>query len=609
MNRVKRFAALGGICALAACSNGGSILVPPAAQNAVPAAAHGSGNATATANVTIIWPKKPNSSRRRAAFTSPSTVSIVVQTAGSNGSTVTGVANDTGKTASSTVSIQAPVGSDTFFVTLYDRPQRANETVPVGNELGEATVTRKILAGQTNTVPFTANGLVSLVSIALASPSPLASIDGKAGSQTVTLIGDAAHTFVLTPLDADGNAIVAPGKVPSFSLVTGGRTGSLLSIAHVAKKPNDFTIKAVAPRSNNSFTPISGAIALVATATDALGPHTTDIATTLINEVFVGYQGGRKPRIGVYDGDGNSIVLSPGAFKGVTTPIGLAYDPDDHEIIVADASNKVLAFNTDGSAVQDFSSPGLSGITAIAYYNDASGREGTIGLRANKRRILVADAQDGFDELDPKGDLLVRAGGLSTASGTSFVPTSIAGVVDDLGPSTSGAIVAVGDAVANSIDSYDMQNPNPTHTGVPLKLPYFSDALEGGYAPVGIATAIVGYESETSCNSGGSNVPNLLTPETFIIASTGTVGSIDFLQGLCYYGVYAPSYQPSPYGKNLTGLAIDNVHGGFYAIDTGGNGVDDYIVEPFPPKLSASETFYTPILSGLLNPSSIAVAF
>ncbi|HKU67503.1 MAG TPA: hypothetical protein VJP85_07000 [Candidatus Baltobacteraceae bacterium] len=568
----------------------------------------------AIALVKIVWPKKAISTKRHPAFVSPSTMSVVVETAGSDGSTSTTIANNTGTTASTTLNIQAPVGNDTFVVSLYDQPQTAGETSAVGNELGQATVTQNIVSGQANTVNFTVDGIVSLVAVALASPGPLASVSGAPGSQTIQLIGDMPQTLTLTPLDADGNAIVAPGNAPAFSLAGSPATGKRLSVAPSASSANQFVVSPVAPAvtgrdAQSVFTPITS-LELVATATDDLGPHTTNIAVTPVSEVFVGYSNGTGSKIAAYDGMGNPIALPAGAFTGVTNPVGLAYDPDDHWVLVADASDKVLAFDTSGSAISGFSVPTyLKGFTAIAYYNDAVGRVATHGLTSNPRRVLVADSTDGFDELSMTGSVIVR-GSVRDASGNPITPTAVGGVIDDGGPSTSGAVVIVGNPKTNSVDSYDMVNPNPNFNGLPLAPPtYYSTTTPNGETPLGFA--IAGFFENPWCPA--------TSPSVGVLVATGSFDNVDVYTGQCQTGVYSGftgggSDNSKPLGANVSAMAIDYVNGGFYGVENGQNAIVDFSLTGLAPSNSVpaavtAGSFTTPASSGLSSPTSIAVAF
>lgn len=592
MTFCKQVLALGLVAAIAACSGATPTIVPSAANGAsAPGLAHSVDPTTAVASITIQWPKNSNK------------LGVVIEATGTNDKSTITIVNRVGASGSTTVKAQTPVGNDTFVISLYDQPQKSGEKQGAGNQLGQAVIARTIVANKTNVVKCTIDGTIGLIGIAVASPSPLASVIGKPGAQNLQLVGDEPTTVTLTPLDADGNAVLSSTGRLQYRLQSSGGTGPVLRVNASTKQRDSFSVTPVAPI---GLFQAEQQLALVATITDALGPHTANFVVSLLNEVFVGYTGGQEPRIAAYGGNGKLLNLPSGAFSGVTQPEGLAYDRDDHWLFVADASGKVLAFDPQGGAVSQFKAPTISGMTAIAYYNDKFGRIATKGLKTNPRRVLVADSQDGFDELAMSGARIVSAGSTATASGTAYTPTAIAGAVDDVGPSKSGAIVIVADPVGKSIDAYDMNDPNPSHTGTPLQLP---DANTLYQDKVPVAIAAVPIEEEAGDVSGGC--PAGTSPVNLVLVTTGTVGQLNYFAVDCGNGVYAVNATPPSLGKNLTGIAYDMVNGGYYAVDTTDNAVVDYIAGIFGtfPTINGTGSFDTPITTGMLTPTSIAVAF
>jgi hypothetical protein len=93
--------------------------------------------------------------------------------------------------------VNAPVGSDTFAVVLYDG---AGGT---GNALSTGTATQTIVADQANNVNLTFNGVVASLAVALGA-------SGTAGTA-------ATIALTVTALDADGNTIVGPGNYVNAS--------------------------------------------------------------------------------------------------------------------------------------------------------------------------------------------------------------------------------------------------------------------------------------------------------------------------------------------------------------------------------------------------------
>ncbi len=102
----------------------------------------------------------------------------------------------------SVFTIDAPVGTDTFAVTLLDASALA---------LSEATLTATIVSAQANVLRFVANGVVASLAIALSGsePSP-----GTAANRRVDL----------PPLDADGYTII--GTLPPIAVTDSDPSGA-----------------------------------------------------------------------------------------------------------------------------------------------------------------------------------------------------------------------------------------------------------------------------------------------------------------------------------------------------------------------------------------------
>jgi hypothetical protein len=145
----------------------------------------------------ILVPRRGrHSALRKPHFVSPSTKSISIAV---NGETVV-IANLTPSSAgcstvsggvSCTISANVAPGRATFEVTSFDA-LNAN-----GEKLSSATLTQMIVAGHTNAVRMTLDGIVSRITLAFqASPPP----EGKSASIGISVMAQ----------DADGNTIVGP---------------------------------------------------------------------------------------------------------------------------------------------------------------------------------------------------------------------------------------------------------------------------------------------------------------------------------------------------------------------------------------------------------------
>lgn len=349
--------ALGVALAVTGCA-GGARTVP------APRRAPGSAAARTPVGFTLRWPDRAPRSQRRPRFVSPSALSVVIEV--NPDATPPGAvtfANNPGVAGgTSTVSVDAPVGSDVFAIALYDAPQTPGETSTAGNELGRVRVTQTVVANVVNTLSATVIGTVASVRIA---PLPNQSnVIVQPGSPAAyELVGRAPATFAVAPLDAGGNVIVQPDAPVSIALAPNVRATGILAVTPVSGTTDRFTVRAIAP--NATAHPTS----LVATASDAAGGLATSSAIVdVTSAVYVAYANGGLAGVARFDPFGTPVPLPPGAFAGVVNPVALAYDPDDREILVADAGrNAVLAFDENGAAVTSFAAPVVPAVNGVAY--------------------------------------------------------------------------------------------------------------------------------------------------------------------------------------------------------------------------------------------------
>jgi hypothetical protein len=312
------------------------------------------------------WPARGAAqARRRPAFISPSTQSVVIEVnpdAATPGPITFANAPSTAG-GTSTITIDAPAGNDVFVISLYDQAQVPGETTAAGNELGSVSLAQTIAADVTNTLSATVIGTVASVRIG---PLPNQSnVVAMAGSSPAAfeLVGRAPATFTVAPLDADGNVIVQPDAPPAISLAPNVRAVGILSATPVSGAPGQYTVQAVAP--NTTTYPTS----LVATAFDANGDSATSSEIVdVTSAVYVAYANGGAPAVGRFDPHGALQPLPAGAFAGLKNPVALTYDAADREILIADAGlGKVVAFDENGGALGSFTSPAVSGVNGVVY--------------------------------------------------------------------------------------------------------------------------------------------------------------------------------------------------------------------------------------------------
>jgi hypothetical protein len=214
---MRRFAALFGLaaaCAAAGCAGGGSS-VQQRAQG-VPAATPVPSGPVATASIAfqIAIPARAGSAKlRQPRYVSPATQVVQIAV---NGGTPQTFTESSGQPCSSPSSppasgtctvyaVQAPVGTDTFVVTLRDGSN---------NVLSSGTVQATIVQDQTNTVSVVFDGVPASLRISLSNGAP------PTGSAS-------RFSILLQPLDADGFTIIgAPGNLPAITVSDGDSSGA-----------------------------------------------------------------------------------------------------------------------------------------------------------------------------------------------------------------------------------------------------------------------------------------------------------------------------------------------------------------------------------------------
>jgi hypothetical protein len=595
MKRQNTYALLATV-ALSACSGGSGGMVP--VTNAIgnaPAVASPSprtSGQTAKVSFLIDWPKPKKSVGRNSRFVSPSTMSAVLQV-GTGSKTIVGIANNNGQ-PSATIEVNAPVGSDEFTVALYDQPQKAGKP-PAGLELGQGEVVQKVDAGKVNQLHVVVDGLVASVNVAVA-PSSTAVVTGDVGKQRLTLVGDTGATLIVTPLDADGNAIVAPGVVPSVDLQASYSSTNKLTVTRVSS--NEFTVYASGP--------VTGAAgALVASAKGPQAVTQTNVAVIESSAIYVAYATGNGAKIAVYDGTGHPIPLASNAFSGVTEPVGLAYDADDRLLFVADKSGKLLAFDGAGNPSHAFQTQSVPGINSVNYFNAQIVPFPSYAI-ANPKRIIVGGSS-GITEFDE------TTGAKLVQTSLPFTPTAVSGLIDEAGISTSGWLVMVGDP-SGSVDPYDMATLAPyASSNMPMN----------GEIPSGFGAFLMpqsyGYAGDF-CFTGKSLGVSPGADTACLYTVTGSssnvvqLGNTQYLGPFGQYGVPG-SFEQATKSGTLSAIAVDELDYYLDVTNSAANSITEYavtdgydLVQPTNVfKVSKKFTFTTPSSLGYSTPNAIAV--
>jgi hypothetical protein len=303
---------------------------------------------------------------RRPSFISPKTQSVVVEV--NNDPALTTTANKPAQGDVSTVSINAPVGNDSITITTWDQASGA------GNLLGQITVSQTIVAGQTNTVNATVDGVMEKIGIS-GEPNPFleASTD-QTGLPKFALVGTVPHIFTIVPEDVDGDIIVPPGDAPAIALTS---TNPAISVKSVSGKEGQYTVQAA-----GVIQPQSTA-ALRVNGVDGLGNTiSAQFSITESPAIYVGYAGPSGTSVVVYDVTGKPLTTT-GTFPGLADASAMTYDYNHGRLLIADARlGTVAAFDAQGNPDSTFTQsliPGANGLVYDPNHDELYVTQGTQG--------------------------------------------------------------------------------------------------------------------------------------------------------------------------------------------------------------------------------------
>lgn len=301
------------------------------------------------------------------------------------------------------VTVLAPIGNDNFIVTTYDQPPSGS--TPQGSILSTVTLQFVIVAGQTNTVPLTLNGVPATIVL---SPSGFLAPP----NQTNTF------TFTVNAKDADGNYIISPGNYtqPVTLAITGDPNHTLSLSAYSITSP--ATTRVTATYNGGS---LPGTATITGSATGAAGGTTTFQSNAAVATVTVTIPGFNSVAVWLTDSYvGNAIVRFGSnasgntpptqAIRGAASPGGAAFDAAGGLYVAED--NHSIAYYAPGTLASGIPARLISGPSA--HLCDPSGVAVQGGL------LYVADGC---------GRVLVYS---ATANGTSVSPLQ-----EISGPSTN----------------------------------------------------------------------------------------------------------------------------------------------------------------------------
>lgn len=345
------------LLALAACSGGGGgSPIPVGNAGGSTGTGHGSG-ATAQVTFTMTWNSTSSSSASSPhAPSMRSNVSVpspqyVPATALSVGVVVDGGTPQYLNAPNTTLTLNAPVGTDTFTFTTYD------ETNGQGNALSTASVTQQIVANTANSVSATLNGIIASLAISLSNGSPNA---GAPATVTVNVSGK----------DADGNVIVGPGNYNTpilLSVNDSTNSGTLqLSSNEVAAPGGTAPTLTYNGGTLNSGLPGGPTATIIASATGAANVSAKFTPTPTFYQFSIPV-GTNRPQWIAAGSDGNMWFTEyPGSAVARITPAGVV---TEFTVPTANAQPQMIIGASDGNLwFTEYStspSPGTSKIAKV----------------------------------------------------------------------------------------------------------------------------------------------------------------------------------------------------------------------------------------------------
>jgi DNA-binding beta-propeller fold protein YncE len=399
---------MSGAALLAGCSGGGGSHALPSAPGT-------------RVQFSIKWPSVQTLSHlRRPLYISPSTMSVAVEV--NDDASLTTIANNpnSGQGGTQTVQVNAPPGNDKFYITLWDKQDGQ------GNQLGQAVLSKTIVAAQVNSITATVEGVLAKIAVTHAAQEPFfEQLSDEGGTPFFTLVGNHTGTVALSPLDADGNVILGDGGVGPLSLES---SDPAITLTPVSGTADEYTVQRtgdVGPGTHAT---------LVASATDGNGnPTTTRYPLHVSASMYVAFENAGSGSIATLDQGGN-VISTSGHFSGVVDPKAISYDADDRLIFVADAgANAVLAYDEDGNAAANCAPMSVNGASGVAY-NPVTKLVYVTSSTQNTVTVFTPAgapvAASGFSGLQSPNGIAALSGGFS--SGQLVVTSSVNGQAPQL---------------------------------------------------------------------------------------------------------------------------------------------------------------------------------
>jgi sugar lactone lactonase YvrE len=259
--------------------------------------------------------------------------------------------------------IAAPLGSDTFTITLYDAQNAA------GNLLSTGSLTQTIAQSVANAVNVTLNGVVAALAVVL---NPTGVQTGLATSVAVTV----------NALDADGNTIVGPG---SYVTAGGSPLGTITlsdSDTSGATLLSAFTL--AAPASGITLAYNGAAIANPTIGASATGVARGSNVLTLnvaTSTVYVANE--TNNTITEYASNANGNIAPTVTIGGSLTSL------NSPRAVAVDANGKIYVANTAGNSVTEYAANATGNQAPLAtIVGPNTNLDGPQGIAVDKNGLI-----------------------------------------------------------------------------------------------------------------------------------------------------------------------------------------------------------------------------
>ena len=274
-------------------------------------------------------------------------------TARSVGVSVNGGTTQYLNSPATTLTVDAPVGTDTFTITAYDDQNGQ------GNVLSRASVTKTIVFGVANTLSAVLNGVVAAVTISLSNASP------NAGVPATVNVNVAAK-------DADGNTIVGPGdySTPIHLAISDPNNSGTLGLS-TTTIPNASTTATLSYTGGTLASGLPGAplTAVVASASGVSNVSVNFTPTPTFYQFSIPVSTNR-PQFIAAGSDGNMwFTESPGGAVARITPAGVV---TEFTVPTANAQPQMIIGASDGNLwFTEFSTTPAPGTSKVAKLTTA----------------------------------------------------------------------------------------------------------------------------------------------------------------------------------------------------------------------------------------------